>query len=182
MLIAVQMTNKNYQTVRPRDRDPAKNKNVINTLQKQYINMQNKNFHRTITVNASAADAIKKIGQVNKWWAKKVTGKSEKQNDKFKVDFGETFVDFQITELIPNKKVIWKVTDCYLHWINNKKEWKENEIVFEISEKQNSTQIDFTHVGLVPAAECYKDCEVGWTEHITRSLVKFINEGKGMPQ
>jgi hypothetical protein len=28
----------------------------------------------------------------------------------------------------------------------------------------------------VPSAECYEDCEVGWTEHITVSLVKFINE------
>jgi hypothetical protein len=143
--------------------------------------MANKNFHRSITVNESAEEVMKKISQVNKWWAKKTKGKTEKLNDKFTVDFGETFVDFQISELIPNKKVVWKVTDCNLHWINNKKEWNNTEVLFEISEKKNLTQIDFTHFGLVPGLECYKDCEIGWTEHITNSLVKFINEGKGMP-
>ena len=144
--------------------------------------MVNKNFHRTIKVNASTEEAMKKIGQVNLWWAKNFTGKAEKLNDKFSVHFGETFVDFQIRELVPNKKVVWKVTDCNLHWINNKKEWNGTEVVFEIFGKNKSTQIDFTHVGLVPVVECYKDCEVGWDGHITMSLVKFINEGKGMPE
>ncbi len=144
--------------------------------------MEKKNFHRTITVNASAEEAMKKINQVNLWWAKKVKGKTEKLDDKFTVDFGETYVDFQISELVPNKKVTWKVTDCNLHWIKAKKEWNGTEVVFEISQKRNATQIDFTHIGLVPGVECYNDCEVGWNSHITNSLVKFINEGKGMPE
>lgn len=144
--------------------------------------MENRNLHLTINVNASAEEALYKINQVYKWWAKNFSGKAEKLNDKFTVDFGKTFVDFQITELIPNKKVVWKVTDCNLHWINNKKEWNGTEVIFEISEKKNGTQIDFTHVGLVPGVECYEDCEVGWKGHVTNSLVKFINEGKGMPE
>jgi hypothetical protein len=143
--------------------------------------MANKNFQRTIAVNAAPAEAMKKIAQVDKWWAKKVKGRSEMLNDRFTVDFGETFVDFQITELVPAKKVVWKVTDCNLHWISHKKEWNGTEVVFEISGAENPTQIHFTHVGLMPGIECYKDCEAGWNEHITDSLVKYINEGKGMP-
>ena len=144
--------------------------------------MENKNFHRSLRVNASAEEAFKKISEVNKWWAKKVKGKTEKLNDKFTVDFGDTFVDFQISELIPDKKVVWIVTDCNLHWIKTKKEWVGTEVVFEVSEKGNTSQIDFAHIGLVPGVECYNDCEVGWNGHITNSLVKFINEGKGMPE
>ena len=146
------------------------------------VAMQNKNYHTTIYVNTSAEDAMKKISEVNKWWAKKVNGKTEKLNDKFTVDFGNTFVNFQVSELVPNKKVVWKVTDCNLHWINNKKEWNNTEAVFEISEKNGSVKIDFTHVGLNPAIECYNDCERGWNEYIGISLEKFMNEGKGMPQ
>jgi hypothetical protein len=146
------------------------------------IEMKNKNFHRTITVNASPADTMKKISEVNGWWAKNFTGKAEKLNDKFSVHFGKTFVDFQISELIPNKKVVWKVTDCNLHWINNKKEWNGTEVVFEITEKKNETQVDFTHIGLVPGVECYDNCETGWTGHVTLSLARFINEGKGTPE
>jgi Activator of Hsp90 ATPase homolog 1-like protein len=144
--------------------------------------MAKENFHLSITVNASAEEAIKKINQVNKWWAKKVRGNSENLNDEFTVDFSETFVDFRISALVPNKKVVWLVTDCNLHWIDNKKEWNGTKVVFELSSARDKTKIDFTHIGLVPDAECYDDCKVGWTEHITDSLVKFINEGKGKPQ
>lgn len=143
--------------------------------------MATKSFHTTIEVNVSAEEAMKKISLVNKWWAKKVKGKSGKLNDKFTVDFGTTWVDFQIIELVPNKKVVWKVTDCNLEWIKNKKEWNGTDVVFEISEKKNTAQIDFTHLGLIPSFECYGDCKTGWTEHVTESLVMFINEGKGMP-
>ncbi len=142
----------------------------------------NKNFHRTITVNASPAEALKKISQVNLWWAKNFSGSAEKLNDKFTVNFGETFVDFLISELVPDKKVVWKITDCNLHWIKAKKEWNNTEVVFEISSEDGKTKIDFTHVGLVRGVECYDDCEVGWNGHITMSLAKFINEGKGMPE
>lgn len=144
--------------------------------------MKSKNFHTTVTVNASAEEAMKKISRVNLWWAKKFKGKAEKPGDTFSVHFGKTFVDFQISEVVPNKKVAWTVTDCNLDWINNKKEWNGNDVVFEISNKGNTTQIDFTHIGLTPDVECYSDCEVGWTGHITGSLVKLINEGKGMPE
>jgi hypothetical protein len=144
--------------------------------------MENKNYKKTIQVDASPEEVMKKINQVNLWWAKKVKGKTEKLNDEFTVDFGKTYVDFQISELIPNKKVVWKVKDCNLDWIEAKKEWKGTEVVFEISKKGNATQIDFTHVGLVPGVECYNDCEAGWNGHLTNSLVNFINEGKGMPE
>ena len=144
--------------------------------------MEKRNYHRTIKVNASPAEALKKISQVNGWWAKSLTGKAEKLNDKFSVHFGDTFVDFQITELTPDQKVVWKVTDCNLHWINDKKEWNGTEVVFELSETKEMTQIDFTHVGLIPGAECYNDCEVGWDGNVTKSLVSFINTGKGNPE
>jgi hypothetical protein len=144
--------------------------------------MKNNNFHRTITVNASPEEAMKKIGEVNLWWAKNFTGKAQKKGDNFTVRFGETFVDFKVTEWVPNKKVVWKVTDCNLHWIKDKKEWNNTEVVFEILKREDSTLIDFTHVGLVPGVECYNDCVVGWTGHVTNSLVKFINEGQGVPE
>ena len=144
--------------------------------------MNANNFHTSITVDAAASEAMKKINQVDLWWAKNFTGRAEQLNDQFTVRFGETFVDFRISEFVPEKKVVWKVTDCNLHWINNKKEWNGTDVVFELSGNANGTEIDFTHIGLVPGVECYNDCEVGWTGHITQSLVKFINEGKGMPE
>lgn len=144
--------------------------------------MINENFQLSITATVSAQESFKKINQVDKWWAKKVKGKSGQLNDKFTVDFGSTWVDFQISELVPNKKITWHVIDCNLQWIDDKKEWNGNDVAFEITEKNGTTQIDFTHIGLVPTAECYEDCKVGWTGHVTESLVQFLNTGTGMPE
>ena len=90
-------------------------------------------------------------------------------NDKFHVPMGKTFVDFQITELMPNKKVVWKVTDSFINWLKDKKEWNDTEVDFEILEKEDASQIDFTHIGLVPEIECYNVCEEGRNAHITMS-------------
>ena len=77
-------------------------------------------FSYSITVKASAKDAMKKISEVNKWWAKDFKGKAAKLNDEFSVYFGDTFVDFRISEFIPDKKITWFVTDCNLGWIKAK--------------------------------------------------------------
>ena len=144
--------------------------------------MENKNYHKSIMVNASAEEAIKKISQVNLWWKKDFSGSAEKLNDKFKVLFGEpSFVDFVVSEFVPGKKLGWKVIDCYLPWFQDKKEWNNTEVDFQLSEENGTTKIDFTHIGLVPEVECYDVCEKGWNEHID-TLVKFINEGNGLPE
>ena len=142
----------------------------------------NENFQRTLTVDASPEDVLKRISHVNLWWAKDFKGKAEMLGDAFSVHFGDTFVDFQISEFVPNKRVVWKVMDCNLHWIDNKKEWNNTEVVFDVLEMGKLTQVRFTHVGLVPTVECYSDCEVGWNQHVTVSLAKLIQEGAGTPQ
>lgn len=149
--------------------------------------MENKNYHRTIMVNSSAEEAMKKISQPNLWWRKDFSGIAEKQNDKFHIPFGDangekSFVDFVVSELVPNKKIVWKVVDCNLPWFKDKKEWNNTQVVFELSSEDGSTKVDFIHIGLVPGIECYEICEKGWDGHVTNSLVKFINEGKGTPQ
>jgi hypothetical protein len=97
------------------------------------------------------------MAQAGNWWAKDFTGKAEKLNDTFTVRFGDTFVNFKIAEVIPDTKIVWYVTDSYLTFQNDKKEWSDTEVVFEISAKNNQTKIDFTHIGLVPELNVMKD-------------------------
>jgi len=144
--------------------------------------MKNKSFHRTIIVNASAEEAFEKIAKVGDWWAKSFTGKALNVGDTFRIEFGTTWVNFRITEAIPNKKIVWFVTDSCLPWLNEKEEWTSTEIVYELSPENGKTKIDFTHVGLIPEIQCYERCEQGWTRFATISLPKFINEGKGLPE
>ena len=83
--------------------------------------------------------------------------------------------------MVENRKVLWLTTDCNLHWMKDKKEWKDTALRFEISTKDNAAQIHFTHIGLVPEIECFTDCKAGWTHYITQSLYKLITERKGIP-
>jgi hypothetical protein len=39
----------------------------------------------------------------------------------------------------------------------------------------------FTHVGLVPANECYEVCADSWTTYIATSLRDFIARGSARP-
>jgi hypothetical protein len=141
-----------------------------------------KDFSLILNVKASAKDVLKKISQVGLWWAKDFKGKASKLNDKFSVHFGDTFVDFKISEFIPNKKIIWLVTDCNLHWIKDKKEWKNTQVSWELTDKSGKTQITFVHKGLNPESECYESCKPGWTHHLKDSLVKLIEDGEGFPE
>ena len=142
-----------------------------------------KDFSYSITVKATAKETMKKISQVKLWWAKDFKGKAAKLNDKFSVYFGDdTSVDFKISEAIPEKKIIWLVTDCNLGWLKDKKEWKNNEVIWSLTEKKGKTEIDFVHKGMNRESECYETCKPGWTHHIKDSLLKLVNEGKGFPE
>ena len=140
------------------------------------------NYHSSISANISPAEALEKISRVDEWWALNFEGSAKSLDDIFTVRFGTTWVTFKITEAIQDKKIAWHVIDCYLPWLNDKTEWTGTTVVFEVSDKDNFTTIDMTHIGLVPEAECYNDCEKGWDGHIKESLFTLITEGKGMPQ
>jgi len=145
--------------------------------------MKTSNFTYTLTVNASAKEAMKKISQVDLWWAKNFKGKAGDLNDEFSVHFGDTYVNFRISEVSPEKKIAWMVTDCHLHWIKkDKQEWKNTKVIWTLTQKDGITTIDFVHQGLTPICECYGDCETGWTHHLKDSLQKLIDNGKGFPE
>jgi len=141
----------------------------------------NNSFQCSFTANAPVNEVFDKINRVSEWWTINIIGESKSKGDIFKSDFDETWATMQISESIPAKKIVWRVRDCNLHFIHNKKEWKDTNIIFEITPVNGATKIQFTHDGLVPEVECYGKCEQGWSFFIKTSLASFINEGKGNP-
>jgi hypothetical protein len=145
--------------------------------------MNKQDYRASILVKATTNKAFKSINDVSAWWTENLEGSSENLNDVLTILFGgESFVRIKIVESIPDKKIVWTVTDCYLHWFVDKKEWNGNQIVFEITAEGDSTRIQFTHVGLEPQVECYDICAKGWDQYVKGSLDKLLNEGKGLPQ
>lgn len=143
--------------------------------------MENKDFKTSISVNGRAAEAMAKIANVSDWWGVTFTGKAEKADDKFVVKMtGDSFFDLIVTESIPGKKLAWLVTDCHMPWYSDKKEWKGTTLIFDLKEHDDVTEVTFTHQGLTPDVECYKDCEPGWRHWIQTSLFSYLTSGTGV--
>jgi hypothetical protein len=139
-------------------------------------------YHATIRVNASAARAAEAISRPDTWWTENFKGRASHLHDVFTVHFGETFVTFRIEELIPDKKIVWRVTDCYLHWLKEDKlEWKNTSVHWEISTSGGSTRIDMTHIGIRPGVECFENCRKGWDQYVQGSLNDLLTKGLGAP-
>jgi hypothetical protein len=144
--------------------------------------MKAQDFQITITVDATIHDAFKSINQVTKWWTENLEGSSHKLNDEFTVFFGDVHVSKQkVVEFIPDRRVVWLVTESRLNFIEDKQEWNDTQIIFDLEEGGGKTQIRFTHAGLVPAIECFNDCSSAWSEYIQGSLRSLVNTGKGQP-
>ena len=142
--------------------------------------MENKNFTITILVDKTPKEVFDAINNVRRWWSENITGKTDKVGEVWEYRYKDMHSSKQkIIELIPGKKVVWKVLESYLSFIENKKEWDNTEIIFDIKKKGDKTELRFTHVGLTPKIECYGACSDAWSFYIKNSLYKFIINGKG---
>ncbi len=139
------------------------------------------NYSASITTNLTATATAERINRVADWWTASFTGAAEKIGDTFSVRWGETFVDFTVTDYVPAKKIVWRVTDCNLLFVEDRKEWKDTQIIFDISSNGGATTVTMTHAGLVPSVECYEACSKGWNFYITESLQELLTENLGMP-
>jgi hypothetical protein len=141
----------------------------------------NQDFTSKFTVHATASEAFDAITRVSEWWTASLEGHSAKLGDVFSVYFGKTHVTMKITEWVKNQKILWTVTDGYLDWLVDKKEWNGTKILWEVQGKDGQATVIMTHIGLHPGIECYDNCEKGWNFYVGESLRKLIQEHKGTP-
>lgn len=154
-------------------------KNSSNQNQKE---MHNQDFKTSITVDATAQEVFNAVNNVRGWWSEEIEGNTERLNDKFTYHYKDVHITkMKLIEVIPNEKVVWLVMDNYFKFTKDKSEWKGNKIIFEITEKDGQTQLQFTQLGLIPEYECYNVCRDAWSNYINNSLRSLITTGKGHP-
>jgi hypothetical protein len=139
-------------------------------------------FNAAILVDQTPEEAFNAINNVRGWWSENIEGGTDRLNDEYVYHYKDIhYCKIKVIELVPGKKVVWLVLDNYFKFTQDKTEWKDTKIVFEISPKGNQTEIMFTHEGLVPEYECYEICREAWTNYTTESLRSLIATGKGQP-
>ena len=144
--------------------------------------MKTKDYTTSFTVDQSPEEVFDAINNVRGWWSEEIDGSTDKPGAEFKFHYKDLHRSTQkITELVPGKKVVWHASDSQINFVKDKTEWKGTDIVFEISKKDGKTALRFTHVGLVPAIECYGGCSGAWGFLINESLRSLITAGKGQP-
>jgi len=142
--------------------------------------MSNKDFTTTILVDQTPKEAFEAVNNVRGWWFGDIEGGTDKLNDEFTYQFKEFHYSKQkLIEFVPDKKVVWLVTDSSLNFVEDKDEWTGTKISFEITKKGDKTEVRFTHQGLVPEQECFDACSNAWGDYIQKSLRSLIATGKG---
>ncbi len=144
--------------------------------------VNDQNYTTTFSVDQTPKEVFDAINNVRGWWSEEIEGSTDKLGAEFKFHYKDLHRSTQkITELVPSKKVVWHVLGSHINFVKDKTEWNGTDIVFDITKKDDKTELRFTHVGLVPALECYGDCSDAWGSYINDSLRSLIIKGTGQP-
>lgn len=133
-------------------------------------------------VDQTPQKVFEAITDVRGWWGRGVNGASRAAGDEFVYQHGDVHLSaHRLTEVVPDKKVVWLTTESRLNFVDNKNEWTGTTITFDISETSRGTAVTFTHGGLTPVLECYGACSGAWGYYVGESLRNLIETGKGGP-
>ncbi|MGH6991288.1 MAG: SRPBCC family protein [Stellaceae bacterium] len=144
--------------------------------------MNTKDYTVAFSVDQSPEQVFDAVNNVRAWWSGEIDGATDRLGAEFSYRYKDVHRTTQkITEFVPGKKVVWHVVDSQINFVKDKTEWNGTDIVFEIVRKGGKTELSFTHVGLVPAIECYGGCSGAWGFYVGDSLRSLITTGKGQP-
>jgi uncharacterized protein YndB with AHSA1/START domain len=106
------------------------------------------------------------------WWAKQTTARPEVGFVNI-FSFGDFRNEMKVTQLLPNKKVVW---EC----ITSIEEWVGTSLIFDLEEKDGQTLLRFTHSGWNEVTDVFAGCTYDWARFMA-SLKSLCETGKGTP-
>ena len=140
------------------------------------------NYTVSFEVEQSPDEVYTALNNVRAWWSQDLQGQTQAVGDVFYFHYQDIHRStIKVSELVPGKKVAWHVLHNAFNFTEDKSEWNDTDIIFEITEQGGKTRLKLTHVGLVPSNECYQACSDGWRTYIAGSLKNLITTGQGQP-
>jgi hypothetical protein len=145
-------------------------------------NADARHFTSTISVDQTPQQVFDAVNDVRGWWSEEIDGPTDRLGAQFDFHYKDLHRTTQkITEWVPGKRVVWRVVKSEINFARDKDEWNGTEIVFDIRKSGDKTELQFTHVGLVPKIECYGKCSRAWGFYIQESLRALLQTGQGQP-
>ena len=136
----------------------------------------------TLRLSQTPAQVFTAVNNVRGWWSGTIEGDTDRLGSEWTYRYQDIHYSKQkITELIPDRRVVWHVEESYLQFVENTNEWNDTDIIFEITNSNGQTELRFTHKGLTPAVDCYDGCSPAWRFYIEDSLQQLITTGAGNP-
>jgi uncharacterized protein YndB with AHSA1/START domain len=110
---------------------------------------------------------------IAKWWTHETSG-AGKVGSVIEFRFNDIALEFQVMQLIPNEKVVWK------HQGNMPEAWMGTEIVFKLDQKDGQTFIHFNHRNWTQTSDFLAHCNTKWAVFLL-SLKEVAETGVGKP-
>jgi hypothetical protein len=144
--------------------------------------MNGHSYTTSFAVDRTPEQAFDAINNPRGWWSEEIEGDTDKLGEEFTFRVKDVhYSKIRVTELIPGEKVVWRILDNYMNFVDDQSEWIDTEIRFEVSEQDGATEVRFTHSGLIPDYECFDVCSNAWGFYIGGSLRSLITAGEGKP-
>ncbi|MFG2586348.1 SRPBCC family protein [Streptomyces malaysiensis] len=149
----------------------------------------------TMTIDRTPEQVFEAITNVRGWWSENLIGHSAALYDEFvftddseyagetaRAKKGLRFARFEITEVVPGQRMVWHVVDSDNTGLEDRGEWTDTSVIFDITTGAQGTTLHFTHEGLTAAeSACFEACSRAWAFFITESLPQLITTGAGRP-
>lgn len=141
-------------------------------------------YQQTLVIDADPGTvyaALTTAAGLRGWWTQDCDVASD-VGDTLAFRFGPNHKAMRIEHLAPGREVRWLCTQAQICGnFARKDEWVGTRIVFRLTpEAAGRTRLDFEHIGLVPALECYEACNRGW-QYFMKSLQQLVETGRGTP-
>lgn len=139
-------------------------------------------FIATLFVDQSPEEVFAAVVDVRGWWSENLDGPTDRQDAEFTYRHRDIHrCTIRVAEMTSPIRVVWQVVDNHFDFTDDVGEWTGTKIHFDISRHASTTQLRFTHVGLVPTYERFEVCSNAWDFYLQTSLRGLIRTGKGLP-
>lgn len=143
--------------------------------------MKDKSYSHWFEVSAAPEQVLAAMKNVRAWWGNGIKGNCESAGDSFVYRHKDLHVSTQTVTELTSTRMVWEISESKINFVDDKAEWENTKVIFEIKRSSEKTRVTLTHFGLQPNLECFEACSGGWNHYFAGSLKKLIETGKGEP-